>query len=120
MGAVPGPAARRVAAAGPRRCWHRARRNAGAAAAAIEIMPRGLVNHIYRDLSRVLGVYYEEVAATPVRGCGGGSTDARLACNVTVKVDAVTAAVARAVEWTGDGASGGKAVRKRAAATKLA
>ena len=72
----------------------------GGAAAAVEIMPRGLINHIYRDLSRTLGVHYEEVAATPIRGCGGGSTDARLACNVTVRIKDVESAVGRAAAWT--------------------
>ena len=67
---------------------------------AIEIMPRGLGNHIYRDLSRTLGVYYQEVPAANAGGCGGGSPDARLACNVTVRVEAMVDAVARAAEWT--------------------
>ena len=31
--------------------------------AAIEIIPAGLINHIYRELSLTLGVRYEELSA---------------------------------------------------------
>jgi len=68
--------------------------------AAVEIMPRGLISHIYRDLSRTLGAFYQEVAALPVSGCGGGSTDAKLACNITVNIESVRLAVNRAAAYT--------------------
>ena len=70
------------------------------ARATVEMMPRGISNHIYRDLSRTLGILYEEIPAATASGCGGGNTDARLACNVTVRVELLVAAVERAADWT--------------------
>ena len=72
--------------------------------AAVEIFPAGLVNHIYRELSHTLGVHYEEVGARAAAGCKmGASTATKLMCNVTVSVENVLAAAARAAEWTAGG-----------------
>lgn len=61
---------------------------------AIEVFPQGLVNPIYRELSVTLGVRYQAMTAPPTTGC-----KVKLNCNVTVDVDRVVGAVARAVEW---------------------
>lgn len=74
----------------------------GRPTAAVEIFPRGLINHIYRDLSHALGVRYESQAAAAARGCGGkGSATKPLACNVSVAVGKVLAAAHRAATWAG-------------------
>lgn len=69
--------------------------------AAVEIFPPGLVNPIYRELSLTLGVRYEELRARAADGCvPTAGTAGKLLCNVTVSVEKVIAATARAAEWT--------------------
>ncbi|KAL1525957.1 hypothetical protein AB1Y20_020783 [Prymnesium parvum] len=51
-------------------------------------------NNVFHQL------FHAEVAALPVSGCGGGSTDAKLACNITVNIESVRLAVNRAAAYT--------------------
>ena len=70
--------------------------------AAVEIFPKGLVNHIYKELSTTLGVRYEDVQAKAASGCvtKGAKIAEQLKCNVSVDVDAVVAAASRSAAWT--------------------